>query len=306
MLDELLNIEKLCLPLGDSYKKELPQDLAYLKNLTVLIVIARCVKDVPKEIYHLPNLKNITISIDYRYKICDKSLQILIDNGCQDIRINRLIMSTNNVNVIRDLDILEYLQKNKLFITSKEFGISCEDLYYAAKQIAFDDETTSKYMISFLNSKYSFGYDTYIAAKNGDENSIDNTINFIELDYEMYSNHKEYVDFLLEIGFSIVDTYPFKAMSLYHSINNTYEIIGSLPCELCDLSKKITYSIAKNDIKQAIEYLNIIDIGYDKLYVLKKIRDLCDEKEIKKVIDGLIQETLAIFDDYQHNVKVLK
>lgn len=44
---EYLNIKKLTLPLGDTYEKNIPKELANIPNLAKLMIIARNVEEVP-------------------------------------------------------------------------------------------------------------------------------------------------------------------------------------------------------------------------------------------------------------------
>jgi len=288
---EYLNIKKLILPLGDTYKKDIPWELGNLETLTELSIFARNVKEIPNQIFHLPNLKKLFITIDYNFQINNQDLKNLIDNGCQDIKINELSRNIKDKDTIKDNKILDYLSKNELYITSKDFGIQKDDLYLISKQIAFLDEEFSEYILKFLDRKYKFGYEACIYANNNDEKEIDDLINFIEIDYEVSHCLENYEKNLLEIAISIVDSFPYKALDILNSINETYSISGSLPAETLDLAVNIVYSIAKiENINKALEYINIIEVDCFKLDALAKLILISDSKKMIITLNKLIED----------------
>lgn len=289
--ENYLNIKKLILPLGDTYKKDIPKEIGDLTNLNELSIIARNVKNIPNEIFNLPNLKKLDISIDCDYKISNKNLKFLIDNGCKDIMINTLERRLQNKDTIKDEQILNYLEKNDLYITSKDFGISKDDLYYIAKKIASKDDEFSKYIKKFLYKKHKFGYEAFIYAIDNNEKEINDLINFIEIDYEITENHNTYVEDILEVAISIVEYFPFKSLDILDNINETYTIVGSLPAETLDLAVNIVYNIAKKeDIEKALEYLSIIEVDHFKLDALEKLVLISSTKDISDLLMNMIKK----------------
>tara|TARA_B100001063_G_scaffold247084_1_gene290061 strand:- start:3439 stop:4443 length:1005 start_codon:yes stop_codon:yes gene_type:complete len=289
--ENYLNIKKLILPLGDTYKKDIPKEIGDLTNLNELSIIARNVKNIPNEIFNLPNLKKLDISIDCDYKISSKNLKVLIYNGCKDIMINTLERRIQYKDTVKDEQILNYLEKNDLYVTSKDFGISKDDLYSISKHIASTDEEFSKYMKKFLDKKHKFGYEAFIYAIDNNEKEINDLINFIELDYEITENHNTYVEDILEVAISIVEYFPFKSLDILDNINETYPIVGSLPAETLDLSVNIVYSIAKKEgIKKALEYLSIIEVDHFKLDALEKLVLISSTKDISDLLMNMIKK----------------
>lgn len=288
---EYLSIKKLILPLGDTYKKDIPKELANLINLNELVVIARNVKEVPSEIFHLPNLKKISITIDYNFKIKGQDLKVLIDNGCQNIKINKLSRNIKDKDTIKDNKTLDYLSKNELYITSKDFGIQKNDLYLISKQTAFTDEKFSKYILKFLEKKYKFGYEAFIYANNNNEKEIDDLINFIEMDYELNHCREDYKKNILEIAISIVDILPYKALAILNDINKTYSIPGIIDAETVDLAVDIVCSIAKSeDIKKSLKYLDCIEIDYFRIDALKRLVLMSKSQEVTNTLNKRIEE----------------
>ena len=295
---EYLNIKKLTLPLGDTYEENIPKELANLPNLTELTIIARNVKEVPSEIFHIPTLKMLSITIDYSFQISEQDLKALIANGCQEIRVNTLDMSTRYKGDIKDEVILDYVAKHNLYITSKDFGIPKNNLYHTAKKIAFTDKDFSEYILNFLEKKHIFGYESFIHAHNYDEKKIDNIINSIELDYEIGEEVERYVGCLLEVGISIVNVFPLKALEILNSINETYPIVGNLPSETIDLSVDIVCIIAKQDVAKSLEYFNIIEVDHYKLEALEKVRLYPQSKEMATILDKMISDLKDVVDSY--------
>ncbi len=125
---------------------------------------------------------------------------------------------------------------------------------------------------------------------NKNEESIDNSIFLLKTAIELQSDDI-YINRLrlLEIGFSIVDIYPHKALGIFNLINETYNTIGNLPGEILDLSVAIVVSLAQKDIGKSIELLNIIEVDYYKLEALENIYDLCKQKKTSNKINILIE-----------------
>lgn len=185
-------------------------------------------------------------------------------------------------------NIIEYLSNSDLYIKSKDSGISKDDLYQISKKIAFTDENFSKYLLKFLDKKHKLGYEAFIYAVKDDEKEISDIINFIEIDYEITECDEEYVECILEVAISIVDTFPYKSLNILNNINETYSIVGSVPSKTLDLSVNIVCSIAKKDMKKSLEYLDIIEVDYFKLEALEKLVLISQSKEIKDILNKMI------------------
>jgi len=298
-IDELENITKLILPLGDSFRGELPSELGNLIALTELSIFARKVKDIPIEIFQLPNLKKLSITVRYTYKVNDDNLKVLIDNGCRYISINALHMNTKYTYTIKDETIINYLLANKLCMTSVDFGIHPEDLYRIAKNIAFENEDMAHCMLQFLDSKFDLGFDAFVSAKNMNKKEIGGILDFIEAEYEMSDDIEEYVDMLLLVGLSIVEEFPLLALHIYNNIQSTYEIIGSLPGEIENLFMDIVFYIAQYDLTQALELINTLgEVDYSKYEALKRINDLDENQTVKEMMNQIRSEIMKYGEDY--------
>lgn len=299
--DELMSVSKLILPLGDEYREKIPKELGELKTLTELSIFARNSQEIPSEIFHLPNLKKIYVSSDYKFKIKDDDLKALIANGCQDIHVNSTYMRTNE-DTIRDDKIIDCLSKTDLYITSKDFGIRQKELYNAAKKIALEDEEMSRYMMKFLDSKYIYGFDAFLAAnKYKDIDKVDALIYSILLDYQENEGYEAFSENILEVGLSIVEIFPYKALELYHRINAIAATQGFNSFGALDLSIEIVYSVAKYDTAKALELLDIIDVDEYKFEVLEKIQELISESKKDKA-----KNFLGLFEDRQLKCKLQK
>ena len=304
--NEYLSIDKLILPLGDTYEKDILKELASLPNLTELTLIARNVKEVPSEIFHIPTLKMLSITVDYTFQISEQDLKALIANKCQEISVGNINMSTRYKDNIKDEAILNYVSKQNLYITSQDFGIPKNDLYKIAKKIAFTDTDVSEYILDFLEENHILGYKAFIHAHNNDEKKIDTVINYIDLEYELYDEVGKYVKCVLEVGFSIVDAFPLKALEIINNMNEAYTILGHLPQKSMNLSVDIVCSIAKQDVAKALGYLDIIEVEYYRLEALEKIRQYPQSKEIADKLDEIIVELKNVVDSFDSKESLTK
>lgn len=300
--DELLTVKKLILPLGDWYRGKIPKEIGELKTLTELSIFARNALETPSEIFHLPNLKKIHVSNCYEFKIKDDDLKALIANGCQDIHVNSTYMSIND-NAVRDEKIIDYLSRTNLYITSRDFGIRRDELYKVAKKIAFEDWGMSNYILGFLDCKYMYGFAAFLAAvKHKDIDEVDALIHTILLDYEETDDHETFAQNLLEVGLSIVDVFPNKALECHKYVNDIYEIVDCLPGEIIDLSVEIVCSIAKEDIKKALERMDIIDEDGYKLDALDRIQEFAQSKEMLDAINDMRSKVKLDISAYEKSL----
>ena len=131
-------------------------------------------------------------------------------------------------------------------------------------------------MIDCLLKEYQENIATNHYAK--DENSYPDTIT------------QEYVGILIEIGLSIVDKYPLKALRVFHLINDTYERAGVLPHEILELSVEIVCRVSDDNIKKALELVDIIDVEDFKIEALQRIKNKIDDSLLlRKIKDIIIQ-----------------
>jgi len=301
-IDEFDNITKLILPLGDDFRGELPSELGNLIALTELSIFAREVKDIPPEIFQLPNLKKFSVTVHYTFKVNDENLKVLIDNGCQEIKINALHMNTKYIYTIKDETIINYLLVNKLYMTSVDFGIHPEDLYRIAKNIAFNNEDMARCMLQFLDYKFVLGFDAFVSAKNMNKKEIGYILDFIEAEYEMCDDLEEYVEMLLLVGLSIVQEFPLLALRIYNNIQSTYKMLGSLPVEVENLFIDIVFYIAQYDLTQALELINTLnEIDYSKYEALQRINDLDENKTVKEMMNQIKSEIMKYNPEYFDN-----
>jgi hypothetical protein len=94
---------------------------------------------------------------------------------------------------------------------------------------------------------------------------------------------------MVEYGLSVVNNEPEEALRMYHEAMNLYE--GNdrkypLPVEIIDLSIAIVLNIAKVDIQQAINLLDIIEIEEFRIETIDKLLVMTDD-EYKVVLKGM-------------------
>lgn len=105
---------------------------------------------------------------------------------------------------------------------------------------------------------------------------------FDEPDFESH------MSFLIEEANLIVETDPFEALKLFNDAYKLYDEVGHFPVEILDLSVDILCSIAKQDVSQSLEYLDIIEVDDFKIEALEKIRQYPQSKELVDKIDKMM------------------
>lgn len=156
-------------------------------------------------------------------------------------------------------------------------------------------------LINQTNSKYLYGFRAFEYSLNDDIGELDNMILFQQVSFVSNDRYQiiEAIYNLIEIGFSIVEKYPFKALSIFQSINDIYEKIGFLPNEILDLSVEIVIHIAKINFNEAMKVMNnIIEVDYFKLEALEKLDVKSYSQEIQNQIGNLIEQTKSDIMEY--------
>lgn len=111
---------------------------------------------------------------------------------------------------------------------------------------------------------------------------INKDIYFDEPDFESH------MTFLIEEASLIVELDPFEALKLFNDAYKLYDEVGHFPSEILDLSVSIVCSIAKQDVSQSFEYLDIIEVDDYKIEALEKIRLYPQSKEFVDRIDKMM------------------
>ena len=189
-----------------------------------------------------------------------------------------------------------------------------EEIYQKAKKEIFEDSLNFarclKTVIGLGSEKYEMGFiASYYTLQNHDA-AIDSMIECFSKEYQeqISSNQyikederfpdiitQEYTEILAEVGLSIVEKHPLKALKVFHLINDTYERAGVLPQEILELSVEIVCRIADDDIEKALELVDIIDVDYYKIDTLKRIIGKTDDTLLlnrMKVIMSTIKDRL--------------
>lgn len=95
---------------------------------------------------------------------------------------------------------------------------------------------------------------------------------------------------MVEYGLSVVNNEPEEALKIYYEVMELYEEDKRkypLPAEIIDLSIAIVLNIAKIDIQQAINLLDIIEIEDFKLETIDKLLVMTDDEYYKVVLEGM-------------------
>lgn len=100
---------------------------------------------------------------------------------------------------------------------------------------------------------------------------------------------------MVEYGLSVVNNEPeeglrmyYEAMELYEENNRKYP----LPAEIIDLSIAIVLNIAKVDIQQAINLLDIIEVEEFRVETIDKILIMTNNEYYKVVLKDMKEELL--------------
>jgi hypothetical protein len=94
---------------------------------------------------------------------------------------------------------------------------------------------------------------------------------------------------MVEYGLSIVNNEPEEGLRMYYETMELYEENNRkypLPAEIIDLSIAIVLNIAKVDIQQAINLLDIIEIEEFRIETIDKLLVMTDD-EYKVVLKGM-------------------
>ena len=187
-----------------------------------------------------------------------------------------------------DTQVIDYIQNNNIYNTKKTDHISSQILYKTAKELYTANKSLSLKMINQLDSKYFYGYSCFIAALNEDINTINHFILLSVKSYKLNNCSYEYIYRIIEIAFSIVNNYPYKALDLFNILHDIDE--DCLPNEVLDLSVDIVNSIAQTDVNKALDLFYIIEIECFKLQVLNNMLTKTNEKIVISKINQMIIE----------------
>ena len=191
--------------------------------------------------------------------------------------------------IIQNTNIVSYIEKNKLYDTSKDNGIPAHELFRIAKKIYTHDNHQSCLIVNELDLRYFYAFDAYKAALNNDEELINHIIFITETTYQSNIDTVEfYIQRLLEIGFSIVKQFPYISLRIDKLINDTYTIGQNLPTEILDLSVEIVCSVADKSIGEALELIAIIEVNFFKVVALQKIQKKTNNVLLTEKIYNLI------------------
>jgi hypothetical protein len=97
---------------------------------------------------------------------------------------------------------------------------------------------------------------------------------------------------MVEYGLSVVNNEPEEALRIYYEAMELYEENNRkypLPAEIIDLSIAIVLNIAKVDIQQAINLLDIIEIEEFRIETIDKLLVLTSDDDYKVVLEDMKQ-----------------
>ena len=191
---------------------------------------------------------------------------------------------------IRDIEIINYINNNNLFICTIEDGISKDELFEILIRIDINEQNIIQKIAPQLGVKYYALYEIYQAVQNKDIEKIKMiiTIEKVEYDRETNKNPLQFMEKLIKIGSLVVNTFPLIALDIYYYIENDIaKKIKLRPGSLIDFSMEIVEHTANTDIEKALSILDIVEPHFKK-DVLHRIIKKTNDKEIHNQIDKII------------------
>ena len=279
---QIENLSNLLVVLADCNNiKELPLDLFKLKSLAMLSLSNNNISEIPHEIEKV-NIFYLDISNNPI-----KTLPVII---YKKKRISNLLLHNTNIQVIPE-DICQLKNLITLTFDDKHLSTVVKYLSYFPNINSINlthsnyDETSP--LIQNLNLKYD--KKEWLNKEHKKSNGV------IKIFQETTLTPEDDMEGMVEYGLSVVTNEPEEALRMYHEAISLYE--GNdrkypLPVEIIDLSIAIVLNIAKVDIQQAINMLDIIEVEDFKLETIDKLLLMTEEVYYKVVLNGM-KEKLA-------------
>jgi len=279
---QIENLRKLVVVLADCNNiKELPLELFKLKTLAMLSLSNNNISEIPHEIEKI-NIFYLDIS--------NNPIKTLPEIIYKKKRISNLVLHNTNIQNIPE-DICQLKNLTALTFDDKHLPTVVKYLAYFPNinsinlTCSYYDETSP--LIQNLNLKYD--KKEWLNKEHKKSNGV------IKIFQESKVTPEDDMESMVEYGLSVVNNEPEEALRMYHDAMNLYEENDRkypLPAEIIDLSIEIVVNIAKTDIQQAINLLDIIEIEDFRLEAIDKLLVLTNDEYYKVVLKDMKEKLL--------------
>lgn len=279
---QIENLRKLVVVLADCNNiKELPLELFKLKSLAMLSLSNNNISEIPHEIEKI-NIFYLDIS--------NNPIKTLPEIIYKKKRISNLLLHNTNIQNIPE-DICQLKNLTALTFDDKHLPTVVKYLAFFPNINSINlthsnyDETSP--LIQNLNLKYD--KKEWLNKEHKKSNGV------IKIFQESKFTPEDDMEGMVEYGLSVVNNEPEEVLRMYHDAMNLYEENDRkypLPAEIIDLSIEIVVNIAKTDIQQAINLLDIIEIEDFRLEAIDKLLVLTNDEYYKVVLKDMKEKLL--------------
>lgn len=274
---QIENLGKLVVVLADCNNiKELPLELFKLKSLAILSLSNNNISEIPHEIEKI-NIFYLDIS--------NNPIKTLPEIIYKKKRISNLLLHNTNIQNIPE-DICQLKNLTTLTFDDKHLPTVVKYLSYFSNINSINlthsnyDETSP--LIQNLNLKYD--KKEWLNKEHKKSNGV------IRISQESTLTPEDDMESMVEYGLSVVNNEPEEALRMYHEVMDLYEENNRkypLPAETIDLSIAIVLNIAKIDIQQAINLLEIIEVEEFRVETIDNLIAMTDDEYYKVVLKGM-------------------
>ena len=300
--DSLENITEL--NICDKNINEIPPQIGNLKKLVVVLANCNNIKELPLELFKLKSLAMLSLSNNNISKI---------PHEIEKVNIFYLDISNNPIKTLPEI-IYKKKRISNLLLHNTNIQVIPEDICQLKNLITltFDDKhlpTVVKYLsyfpnINSINLTHSNYDETSPLVQNlGLKQDTQEWLNkehkksngVIKIFQESTFIPEDDMEGMVEYGLSVVNNDPEEALRMYYDAMNLYEKNDReypLPAEIIDLSIAIVLNIAKVDIQQAINLLDIIEVEEFRVETIDKILIMTNNEYYKVVLKDMKEELL--------------
>lgn len=205
-------------------------------------------------------------------------------------RISNLLLHNTNIQVIPE-DICQLKNLTTFTFDDKHLATVVKYLSYFPNINSINlthsnyDETSP--LIQNINLKYD--KKEWLNKKHKKSNGV------IKIFQESKVTPEDDMEGMVEYGLSVVTNEPEEALRIYYEAMELYEENNRkypLPVEIIDLSIAIVLNIAKVDIQQAINLLDIIEVEEFRIETIDNLIEKTDDEKYKIVLEKMKEEGL--------------
>ncbi len=295
--DYLENITEL--DICDKNINEIPPQIGNLKKLVVVLADGNNIKELPLELFKIKSLAMLSLSNNNISEI---------PHEVEKVNIFYLDISNNPIKTLPEI-IYKKKRISNLLLHNTNIQNIPEDICQLKNltTFTFDDKhlaTVVKYLsyfpdINSINLTHSNYDETSPLLQNLDlkyekkewlNKEYKKSDGVIKIFQESTLTPEDDMESMVEYGLSVVNNEPEEALRIYYEVMELYKENNRkypLPAEIIDLSIAIVLNIAKIDIQQAINLLDIIEVEEFRLETIDKLLLMTDDEDYKVVLKGM-------------------